>query len=114
VQPDVLVVCDPDKVKSRGIFGAPDLIIEILSPSSGRRDRWDKKALYEKYGVKEYLLFDPDGKYAEQYVLEESGKFSSGEAFDQEAKMILNSLDGLELPLDEIFMQDENAKKNDS
>lgn len=105
VQPDVLVVCSPEKVKEKGIFGAPDLVIEIVSPSSSRRDRWDKKALYEKYGVKEYLQFDPDAKYAEQYVLDKNGKYSSGDAFADKDSISLQSLDGLELRLQEIFVE---------
>ncbi|MFW6029628.1 MAG: Uma2 family endonuclease, partial [Halanaerobiales bacterium] len=56
VQPDIVVVCDEDKLDKRGCRGAPDLIIEIISPSSAGRDRKDKRDLYEKHGVREYWL----------------------------------------------------------
>ncbi|MFP4017404.1 MAG: Uma2 family endonuclease, partial [Halanaerobiales bacterium] len=58
VQPDILIICDKDKIDKRGCKGAPDFIIEIISPSSGGRDRRDKRDLYEKHGVKEYWLVD--------------------------------------------------------
>ncbi|GHU74446.1 hypothetical protein FACS1894188_02690 [Clostridia bacterium] len=56
VIPDVMVVCDPNIVKEDGIHGAPDLIVEVLSPSTGKNDETYKKKLYEKQGVKEYWV----------------------------------------------------------
>ncbi|MBU0934800.1 MAG: Uma2 family endonuclease [Spirochaetes bacterium] len=61
VQPDLLVVCDPDKLVDEGIRGAPDLVIEVLSPSTAAKDLEDKKALYEKHGVREYWIVRSDG-----------------------------------------------------
>ncbi len=61
VQPDILVVCDPDKIHEDGIHGAPDLVVEILSPSTAARDLEDKKALYERHGVGEYWIVKTDG-----------------------------------------------------
>ena len=59
VQPDILVVCDPDKIDARGILGAPDWIIEILSPCSASYDQITKRALYERVGVREYWVIHP-------------------------------------------------------
>lgn len=59
VQPDICIICDRDKIKRLGCVGAPDLVIEILSPSSVRKDINDKFALYEEYGVKEYWIVHP-------------------------------------------------------
>ena len=56
IAPDLLVVCDRDKIKDDAIYGAPDLVIEILSPSTAETDRNIKKRLYEKHGVKEYWI----------------------------------------------------------
>lgn len=56
VQPDVFVVCDPRKITEAHVYGAPDLVTEVVSPSTGLKDRREKKDLYEKYGVREYLL----------------------------------------------------------
>jgi Uma2 family endonuclease len=59
VQPDVLVVCDPAKLDVRGCRGAPDFVIEVLSPSTAERDRVAKLELYERHGVREHWLVHP-------------------------------------------------------
>ena len=70
-QPDGMVVCDPDKVTDDGIFGAPDLVVEVLSPSTARYDRGHKMKVYEKYGVREYWIVNPLDLCVEQYVLQD-------------------------------------------
>ena len=70
VIPDMFVLCDRSKRKRDGIYGAPDLVAEVLSYSSAKNDRGDKKDLYEKTGVREYWLVEPDEKYIEVYLLE--------------------------------------------
>lgn len=60
VQPDLLVVCDPTKVTDEGIIGAPDFIIEILSPGTADRDLTEKPMLYEEHGVREYWIVNPE------------------------------------------------------
>lgn len=59
VQPDVIVVCDPSKLDLRGCRGAPDLVLEVLSPSTADHDRVTKLALYERHGVREYWVVQP-------------------------------------------------------
>ena len=59
VQPDLVVVCDPAKKSARGIEGAPDLVVEILSPSTAGKDHSIKRWRYEAAGVPEYLIVDP-------------------------------------------------------
>jgi Uma2 family endonuclease len=59
VQPDLVVVCDPDKLDEAGVRGAPDWVIEILSPSTTARDRIEKRDLYERTGVREYWIVHP-------------------------------------------------------
>ncbi|MEW6236754.1 MAG: Uma2 family endonuclease [Candidatus Omnitrophota bacterium] len=103
VQPDVFVVCDKNKMKGANIQGAPDLIIEVLSPGTAKKDRWDKKNLYEHFGVKEYVLIDPSGMFAERYLLGSDGRFDRGEIFDSQQKMSLKSLGEMEISLWEIF-----------
>ncbi|MBR1398194.1 MAG: Uma2 family endonuclease [Selenomonadaceae bacterium] len=66
--PDVIIVCDPDIIEDDGIHGTPDLVVEIASPSTARRDRMEKFAAYEKYGVKEYWLISPNEKRVEVYI----------------------------------------------
>ncbi|MCM1149617.1 MAG: Uma2 family endonuclease [Butyricicoccus sp.] len=72
--PDGMVVCDPDKIRYDGVHGAPDLVVEVLSPSTAKYDRGRKKDAYEKCGVREYWIVDPANKTVEQYLLQ-SGKF---------------------------------------
>ena len=67
VQPDVVLCCDGDKLTEWGMQGAPDLIIEIVSPASGRKDRKQKFSLYKRYGVREYWIVDPDEQVLEIY-----------------------------------------------
>jgi Uma2 family endonuclease len=74
VAPDITVVCNPEIIKKGGIYGAPDLVAEILSPSTSVRDRHDKKNIYEKGGVKEYWIVDAKNLSIEVYHLME-GKY---------------------------------------
>ena len=59
VQPDLLVVCDPGRIRDWGLYGAPDFMIEILSSSTGRKDKTLKTMKYAAAGVREYWLIDP-------------------------------------------------------
>ncbi len=59
-QPDLVVVCDPVKKTERGVEGAPDLVVEILSPRTASKDTVRKRWAYEAAGVPEYLIVDPD------------------------------------------------------
>ena len=67
--PDVMVVCDPEKIRPDGIHGAPDLVVEVLSPATARYDRGRKKELYERCGTREYWIVSPEEKSVEQYLL---------------------------------------------
>ena len=71
VQPDISVICDQSKLTKAGCTGAPDLIIEIMSPSSASFDYLLKKNLYEKAGVKEYWIADPEIKRV--YIFRHNG-----------------------------------------
>ena len=73
VQPDVLLVCDRAKHKNGRIFGAPDLVIEVLSPSTRRKDMQLKMYKYAGAGVREYWMVDPEKKLIVQYDLEHLG-----------------------------------------
>jgi len=65
--PDFMVVCDPDKIKSNGVHGAPELVVEVLSPGTVKYDRGYKKEVYAKCGVREYWLVSPGDKTVEVY-----------------------------------------------
>lgn len=70
VEPDISVICDPDKLSDKGCVGAPDWIVEIVSPSSKRMDYYTKLSLYQAAGVREYWIIDPDREAIMVYDLE--------------------------------------------
>ena len=71
VEPDVSVICDKDKLDERGCNGAPDWIIEVISPSSKRMDRSIKLFKYRSAGVREYWMIDPNKNTVTVYFFEE-------------------------------------------
>ena len=75
VQPDISAICDKTKLTDKGCTGAPDWLIEILSPYTSRKDIDIKFHLYERHGVQEYWLVDPGNKYVHVYVLAGDGKY---------------------------------------
>lgn len=103
VQPDILVVCDKKKITEANIQGAPDLIIEILSPSTVSKDKREKKFLYEKYKVKEYIIVDIVGNFVKRFYLKENGKYGESEIFTSEETMKLFSLNDMKIALLEVF-----------
>lgn len=74
VQPDLCVICDQTKLDDKGCIGAPDLVVEILSPSNSKREMKDKYELYQEQGVKEYWLVYPDTQHIQIFVLQ-NGKY---------------------------------------
>jgi Uma2 family endonuclease len=73
VQPDLAVICDPSKLDDKGCRGAPDWIIEVLSPATAAKDQIQKRDLYERHGVKEYWLVHPSDRILFVYRLEAGG-----------------------------------------
>lgn len=69
--PDGMVVCDRNKIRADGIHGAPDLVVEVLSPSTAKNDRRHKMKVYAESGVREYWIVDPANKTVEQYLQED-------------------------------------------
>jgi Uma2 family endonuclease len=102
-RPDISVICDFSKRKNDGYYGAPALIVEVLSPSTVSYDRNEKFDTYEKYGVKEYLLINPEYLSVEQYALTD-GKFKlQAIHFKRGTKFDSCAFEGLVFGLDEIF-----------
>ena len=69
--PDVMVVCDRSKIKPDGVHGAPDLVVEVLSPSTAKNDKGYKRSVYKASGVPEYWIVDPQRKSIEVYLLQD-------------------------------------------
>ena len=101
LQPDLMVVCDHDKVDRRGVRGAPDLVIEILSPSTQANDRLRKFRLYERASVREYWIVDPERRTVQVYTPEE-GRYCAAEAYAG-GTVPVGVLDGCAIELDMVF-----------
>ena len=104
VEPDITVVCDPSKLDERGCKGAPDMVVEILSPSTQRHDRFTKFSLYQRASVREYWIVDPDSKTAQSFILED-GHYSVKEFGTAGDKMKVNVLEDCVIDLSEIFSE---------
>lgn len=81
----------------------PDLIIEVLSPATALKDKREKKALYERYGVREYIIVDPIGLYVERYVLADDLRYGLPEIVGNHETLSLRSFEGVEISLGEVF-----------
>ncbi len=88
VQPDIVVVCDPAKLTERGIEGAPDLVVEILSPSTASKDLTRKWWLYEAVGIPEYLIIDP-GERIGRLLRLEGGRYVEASRFEWDEHVAL-------------------------
>lgn len=113
VQPDVLVVCDPSKVTEANIQGAPDLVVEVLSPSTTVKDKREKKTLYERFGVREYILVHPHDEAVDRYRLV-NGRYEGPDVFNWDETLTLATFPDLTLNLWEVFgkelpQKDESA-----
>ena len=87
VQPDISVICDARKLDDKGCRGAPDWIVEVISPHTAARDHILKRALYERHGVREYWMMDPQEQYIEVQRLENGrfvlqGVYEPGDTFE--------------------------------
>ena len=102
VQPDICVICDEKKLDDRGCLGAPDLIVEILSRSTSKKDLNDKKDLYEENGVAEYWVVHPTEATFMQFVLENK-KYRIVDIFTEDDIVKSIVLKGFELDLNEVF-----------
>jgi Uma2 family endonuclease len=103
VQPDLAVICDPSRLRPFGCVGAPDWVIEILSPYTSRRDMVKKLSLYERHGVREYWVIDPGNRYVHVYVRGEDGRYPDPELFVGAATIRSVACQGFELRLEELF-----------
>jgi len=103
VQPDLLVVCDKSKITDKCCVGAPDFIIEILSPTTARHDRLLKFNLYLKAGVREYWIIDPESKTAQIFELKDGRYIAS--VYDEVSCVPVKTLPGLEINMADVFVE---------
>jgi len=100
VQPDLFVVCDKGKITEQGIVGAPDWIVEVLSPGTASRDQITKRALYEAEGVREYWLVHPTDRILTRYALGADGRFTAPEISEMTGRTPVAVLPGVEIDWD--------------
>jgi Uma2 family endonuclease len=103
VQPDICLVCNPEKLDERGCIGAPDMIVEVLSPATLKYDMNDKYRIYEAAGVKEYWTIAPKDKSVIVFLLQENGEYAEGIMYSEKSNIPVQSLPGLEIKADELF-----------
>jgi len=103
IQPDIVVICDRTKLSGTGCKGAPDLVVEILSPSTARRDKWLKYNSYRGAGVREYWIVDPDTKTVSVNLLSD-GEYIARAYGDTDTAPV-GVLPGCEIILQEVFEQ---------
>lgn len=106
VQPDITLVCDLSRLDGHGYRGAPDMLLEILSPSTRRYDRLTKLELYQRAGVKEYWIVNPEEQTAQVYLLDEHGLLRLREEYDRKGIAKVNSLDGCFIELSRVFPEE--------
>ncbi len=104
VQPDILVVCDNTKITNNmGIQGAPDLIIEVLSPASKKHDTLVKYNLYQYYGIKEYWIVDEEIGVIYQYIINEKNIYTLPKTYEITEDIKVNILENCIISLKEIL-----------
>ena len=105
VQPDIVFISKDNlkNIKKGRLFGPPDLVVEIISPATVRRDTIVKKGIYERFGVKEYWIVYPDERAVEVWVLNDEGKYELFSVAEGEGKVKSKVLEGLEIDLKEVF-----------
>ena len=102
VEPDISVVCDHDKLDEYGCKGAPDLVVEILSPSTQRNDRLTKFNLYQRTGVREYWIVDPENKNIQVFLLD-GNALHPHEVYSEKDIAKVSVLDGCFIELSKVF-----------
>ncbi|MDB5138699.1 MAG: Uma2 family endonuclease [Mucilaginibacter sp.] len=102
VQPDACVICDPKKIDDKGCLGAPDIVVEILSPGNNKKELQNKYEVYEEAGVLEYWIIHPLEKTFFKYTLVDS-QFQSSRLLTIGDEVTTDILPGFVMNLDELF-----------
>ena len=105
VQPDLLVICNREILTDAGARGVPDLIVEILSPSTARKDTLEKFLLYERKGVSEYWIIEPVAATVTIYLRGADGRYGRPDIHGAEDTVNVTVLAGCEIVLDLLFQE---------
>ncbi|MBU0700846.1 Uma2 family endonuclease [bacterium] len=106
VQPDIVVICDKNKLDDKGCKGSPDIVIEILSPYTAKKDFVTKYHLYERHKVKQYWIFDPVTEEVSIFKLNNNDKYGEPEDYKKEDTIKVDIFKDLEIDLRTIFRED--------
>ncbi len=103
LQPDICVVCDLTKLDARGCIGAPDLVVEVLSPGNNKKELLHKYKIYQEFGVKEYWVVSQSDQTILIYTLDDIGRFQPSKLFTLSEQITSSVLPGFVLNLDDVF-----------
>jgi Uma2 family endonuclease len=103
LQPDICVVCDKSKLDERGCIGAPDIVVEILSPGNNKKELLNKYKVYEEFRVNEYWVISPGEKTFLKYMLDGNGRYQPSRLFTLSETITSTVLPGFKLNLDDVF-----------
>jgi len=103
VQPDIFVVCGEHMFDANAYLGAPDMIVEILSTSNRKRDLVEKFLLYQKSGVREYWIADPEVKAVTVYIMQQDGEYDDGNIYPPGKKVPVHIFGGHLIDVNDIF-----------
>lgn len=112
VQPDLMVVCDENKIQNK-IEGAPDLVVEVLSKYNKKHDKLEKYHIYQKYGVKEYWIIDIEEGAAYVYILNNDNIYTLPRVYKIKETIESSIFKGLKISLKETFKNNQNLLKED-
>ena len=105
VQPDLVVFCDKNRLDDRGAKGAPDLVVEIISPGTSRRDITVKFELYQRHGVREYWILYPNERHLQLYKLAEDNRYGSPQFFGASESVPVPLLGDFTVDLAQVFRE---------
>jgi Uma2 family endonuclease len=104
LQPDICVICDAAKIEEQGCLGAPDFVIEILSPANRKKELKYKHNIYQEAGVKEYWVIDPTDKSVQVYLLLDSKLLADGHLYAEDQDIVTSTtIPGLSVDLSALF-----------
>ena len=102
-EPDLTIVCDKSKLDERGCKGTPDLVVEIISPSTARKDKVDKFNKYEQAGVREYWIVEPTEKIVSVFTLQENKRYGRPDMYTEDDQVNVTVLENLTIDLRMVF-----------
>lgn len=103
VQPDICVICDRSKIDKAGCIGAPDIVVEIISPGNNKTELQNKFEIYEENGVQEYWIVSPQDKTFLKYTLNQDSFYVASKLLPSDAEVTTPILPGFVLKLEDVF-----------